>query len=384
MRVLYISDASDLFGAPKALLDILKNICENKVEITPIVLTSKYNEVNKFCEEKEIENYVTGHPAWMMTKKEKKFIFIFKFLIKYFKFLILSNRSLRKAEKYLDFRNIDLIHTNTSIIDLGARISKKYKIKHIWHLREFGQEDYDMIVFKKDYINYMNSNTNLFITISEAVNKCWIKKGIDYKKICMIYDGIKLDDISKRQKNNNFLNIVFSGYISESKGQIQAIKAIEQLDEDYKKRIRLDIIGTGKKEYIKYLKKYIDDKNMSDVIHFLGYKSNLRSLLSQYDIGMMCSKSEGFGRTTVEYMATGLVVIASNTGANKEIICDNENGFIYEYNNIDSLSNLLKRVIDQYDHLDYIAENAITCVNEKFNSFNNFDKIVEKYKQSEE
>ena len=386
MKILFISDASDLFGAPKALMENLKNIIQlEQRNITPIVLTSKYNEVNIFCDKLNIENYVTCHPTWMMTKKEKKYKFIIKFIVKYIKYIFFSKFAIKKAEKYINFEEIDIIHTNTSIIDFGAKLAKKYNKKHIWHLREFGQEDYDMIAFKRNYIEYMNENTYSFIAISNAVKDCWIQKGIIYEKISLIYDGINLDDIKlKRKCDNKKIKVVFSGYISESKGQIQAIKAIEKMNKETRKMLQMDIIGIGKKEYMNDLIDYVNSNNLSESIKFLGYKKNLRELLPEYDIGMMCSKSEGFGRTTVEYMASGLIVVASDTGANLELINDTKDGYIYQYNNIENLKEILINVIREYSKLECVRNNAVNKVKSMFDSKLNIQKLIDKYKTCED
>ena len=142
--------------------------------------------------------------------------------------------------------------------------------------------------------------------------------------------------------------------------------------------------GTGKKDYENYLKEYVFKHKMENIIHFRGYKSNLRELLSEYDIGMMCSRSEGFGRTTVEYMASGLITIASNTGANLELIKDGEEGFIYKYGDEDDLRNILTKVIKNYSKFDYIRNNAVNKVVREFDSKINTDKLINKYKKCEE
>lgn len=387
MNVLYISDGSDKFGAPKALIEILKEIKEKKYDINPIVLTSKYNGVNKFCEENNIENYVTKQPSFMMTKKENFFKFIVKFVIKFIRYIVFSKISIQEVEKKVDLTKIDLIHTNTTIINLGAELSKKYKIKHYWHIREFGQKDYDFISFKRNYINYMNKYTYKFFAISDAIKKCWIDKGIEKKKIQLLYDGIDLSDIEYKNEINipaDKIKIVFSGYISENKGQIQAIQALSLMSKEKLSKIQLDIIGTGKTEYVDFLNKEIKSKNLEDNVKLLGYKDNLRQMLKNYQIGLMCSKSEGFGRTTVEYMASGLLVIASNTGANIELINNNIDGIIYEYYNINELKEKIEYVLDNQSLINEIAVNARKKVFERFGIERNVREIITNYEKNGE
>ena len=71
------------------------------------------------------------------------------------------------------------------------------------------------------------------------------------------------------------------------------------------------------------MKKFAVRHGIAGQINFLGPRTDVHSMLGNYQIGLMCSKSEGFGLVTAEYMHAKLGVIASNTGASPELI-DNE------------------------------------------------------------
>ena len=57
MKVLYITDRDDKFGAPKSMIEMILNL-RKKYNIEPIVITSVKNNINKICTENKIENYV--------------------------------------------------------------------------------------------------------------------------------------------------------------------------------------------------------------------------------------------------------------------------------------------------------------------------------------
>ena len=99
---------------------------------------------------------------------------------------------------------------------------------------------------------------------------------------------------------------------------------------------------------------------MKDIFFFNGYCENnkLRNLLTKYDVGVMCSKSEGFGLVTVEYMLAGLCVIASNTGANLELISCGETGFLYPLGNIEKLKSIILHIYNNRENAKIIAKNA--------------------------
>lgn len=357
MKIVFIADEDQEYGAAKSLFELVTCLT-NYYHIKSIVLTCNYGTLNRKLTAMNIENHVTGHLPFLIGEGSTK---LKKFLKKYFKLLfyiryrIKNWIALKKVKHLIDFANVDLIYTNVNRIDFGATLSKKYNIPHIWHIREFGDIDYKLFSLRKNFIEYMNNNTNLFIAISKAVEKAWIKKGLEKSKIKMVYNGIDTSKIKiKNQKNNisHKVNIVFTGSINDTKKQIHAIKALSLLPKEILKDIHIDFYGSGTKEYLSYLKKIIDQNNLHDHITFMGYNENVVDKLSNYDVGMICSRSEGFGRVTIEYMATGLCVIASNTGANSELIKNYYTGLLYEYGNIEDLAS----------KLIYIVQNRSRCI----------------------
>ena len=169
----------------------------------------------------------------------------------------------------------------------------------------------------------MNGINGLFIVISDAVKKAWAGRGLDETKMRRVYNGINLS-VYPENIEHDFtkpdLNFIFTGTLCENKGQIQAIRAIESLPEEIREHIHLDLYGGGAQTYIDSLKRYVSSHGLSDRISFCGYTDRLSEILPEYEGAFVCSRNEAFGRVTVEHMYTGLAVIASDSGANPEII----------------------------------------------------------------
>ena len=146
-------------------------------------------------------------------------------------------------------------------------------------------------------------------------------------------------------------------------------------------KISIDILGDGPKEYVNSLKEYVKKNNLNKVVSFCGYKSNVRELLSKYDIGFMCSYSEGFGRVTVEYMMAGLCTIASNTGANSELIKNKETGVLFDYSNIEDLKSKIAWCINNYKEVKNIGKNSKQISLKNFTSEINSKNVFELYQK---
>ena len=62
------------------------------------------------------------------------------------------------------------------------------------------------------------------------------------------------------------------------------------------------------------------------------------------DIVLVCSKSEAFGRVTIEGMFSGRPVIGARSAATAELIKDGVNGLLYDPGNPGDLADKIKRL----------------------------------------
>ena len=380
-KIIYIFDEDDKYGGPKTGMEMVLGL--KKMGIEPVVLTSKKNNVNKICDCNNIENYVTHHHKYTYVKTNSKIKDIIKFVPRFIRYKVGNFIALRTIQKKIDMNKIEFIHTNISAIDLGIKLANKYRLKNIMHIREFWDLDFNMHSYRKNYIGYLNENVFAFIAISNAIRQHWIKKGIDEKKIYTIYNGVNFDDINEKREFNNFsdkIKILMMGSISEGKGQQELVKAVSLLDKNIKKNIQVDIVGSGYAFAEENLKREISYNRLEDIVKFKGYDKDIRKKINNYDIGIICSKAEGFGRVTIEYMHAGVCVIASDTGANPELIEENKNGLLYKKGNCYDLAKKIAFVCQNRSILEKIAREAMKIANSKFSTeifVNNIMKFYE-------
>lgn len=377
MKIVFVADEDQNYGAAKSLFELVTSLTQ-MFNVKIIVFTCNYGVLNQKFTEQNIENYVIGHAPFLVNEGSTKVKRLIKKLLKFFLFLIYRYKNIKayyRAKKLIDFNEVDLIYTNVNRIDFGVTLSKKFNVPHIWHIREFGDSDYRLFSFRKDYIKFMNKNTDKFIAISKAVYNSWIKKGIDKTKINLVYNGIDFKRINLtnvKKVNNERVKIVFTGSINDTKQQIQLIEALRILPKDILNLIHIDFYGSGTKNYLSYLFRKIKQYSLEEYVSFKGYNANVTSILSEYDVGIICSRSEGFGRVTVEYMASGLCVIASNTGANCELILDKKTGILYKYGDIIDLANKITYIVKNKEEClkigEYARENAIANFSKEKNA----------------
>ena len=341
MKILFIShNNNEKSGANKSLLSILNNF-KNNYEIVVLVNKTKGN-LPSVIESMNIE-VVESNYYWNCAQKRTGFIrqiaVITRQYFRHLMELISLNNTIKKLKKY----KFDYVYTNTSVINIGDQISKKLNTKHIWHFREFRKLDFgfiDLLPKRKQSKIFNRAFKKIFIS-NTLSNYYKTNYNIDSSEV--VYNGFEIDQYlcksNTNNNNNNMINILISGQVSKNKGQEQAIIAVNKLSKKY--AIKLYIAGTGSQEYINYLKTI--DKNSCSI--FLGQVSNLFEIRKKMNIELVCSTCEAFGRVTIEAMLHSLPVIASNTGANVEIINDGQTGLLYKLNDINDLCNKIELLI---------------------------------------
>lgn len=379
MRILFFTSTDGKLGGAKSLIELVVEL--KKKGIYCIVLNPYKNELNDELNQIGIENHSVGYELSICRKDCKGLIFIIKYIIKYFRYRLLQLRAIISIERIIDFNTIDIIHTNNTVEDIGVFFSKKYNIPHIWHLREFGKLDFDFVYFRRDIGKYISNNSDRIIAISNAIKTYWVEQGIEENKVSVIIHGIRPECIVKSEhKNDNVLNMILSGAIIPGKGQKEIVYAVMKLPSKYQHQLKIDFYGTcSDKNYLNELLELVSSNGLEKIIEYKGFSQEMNKIYSHYDIGINNSRCEGMGRSTIEYMAAGLYILASNTGANPEILNYGEYGSLFEYGNINSLMECIMKTIKHKNEIKSIGEKNVR-VSDKYNIEKNINRIVHEYR----
>lgn len=327
MNVLFITHYSSLYGANRSLLGLLDGIDTSKIK--PYVILPTNGDLVDELEKRNISYYIFPFKDWMATTRSKS---LFRLAMN----LISLPALLWKVKRW----NIDLIHTNSSVTPIGAWLAFITGLPHIWHIREFGWEDYDLKYdFGRKVFEYWLNKANQIISVSEAIKKK-VLNGIKSPN-SVIYNGVisrKVAEKLSKNVSNTTDKTIFGiiGLLTASKGQDQAVQAFERINKLYSET-ELWIAGSGNKEFESYLQKLVIDLDISDRVKFLGYVDDPFKFFEQIEVALICSKNEGMGRVTAEAMIAGKVIIGLDDNAGtSELVEDRKTGLLYD-GTLDSL-----------------------------------------------
>jgi len=361
MRVLYfVGGNDDKYGAQILATEIV-SLMQRRHEVEYCVVTAKEGRTNRKCSELGIENYTSCYKYSTYYPLQNPCLNVIKRTVKRIMIDFSDKKAIYKIEKEIDVSSFDIIHTNINRDMIGGYFSRKYDIPHVWHLQEMYDSHFGLKTVRKKQLEWMNNNCDQYIAISNTVANDWITHGLMPSKMNTIYNGIQLDNYKQRQisaKDSQAIRFVMAGVVCKEKGQEQLIDAIASLPMSIQHRIEIDFYGGGKEEYLNYLFEKVSKYKLDKQISFKGYRDNISEVLYKYDVGVNCSKGEGFGLSTVEFMASRLCVLVSNCGANTELIHDQQNGLVFEYGCPKSLADCIEELYLDPEKRNRLMRNA--------------------------
>ena len=360
-----------------------------RYNISPAVLIPNNDdnggELADKCRENNIQFFIAKFGWWVGGQPRKSFTRTIKQAVKYYPRKIRNYFRLSRLMQRLTASKFDLIHTNSSVIEYGDIIAQKLKLPHLWHLREYGIDDYGLHYIKPySYVRETYSRANAIIAISKSLYDSYVNE----RKLCspdntrIIYNGIRVpDSYEKKYLYDDRVNFCIVGGIGKGKNQIMAINACIKL-KSLTDKFMLNIIGSCNEQYLNELQEIIRTNDLDNYVKFWGRQDyeNVNQILRNMDVGLMPSRREAFGRVTVEYMLNYMPVIGVNTGATPEII-DNESGFICELDDSGKLADLMQKFITNPELLAKMCSKACERSIKNFSLEHNTDEIYKLYQE---
>lgn len=319
MKVLYVAHTVEPSGATTALQNVMAFMLEQKHNVHLVVNENKGDIVDW-----AYNNNITVH----VCKSKFKSFYVYPNyhigtigLLRYIIGLC-RRRFVWMAEFYSILKKVepDIVHCNTSVIDYALIPCKLLRIPHVWHIREYPSDDCQIKPFPSlgilKWKMHMRNNYNIAIT-----------KGIfDFldmnSKDRVIYDGVFPQGYSPETiiaSDFPYRYFLFVGTIHRGKGLHVLLSQFVKFTR-INKCMHLNVAATIKEAdpYFKYCMDLVRNAGVSDRVHFLGYRTDVYSLMKGAVALVVPSILEPFGFITVEGMVNKCLVIGHDTGGTKE------------------------------------------------------------------
>ncbi len=365
--VLYMSsDNNYTSGAFLCMVDLCKGMRE--AGLKTLVVLPGYGNGEKLLQENKID-YLFVQSRGGLVEPGKEFSERER---------IINETAVSEIEKIIRTYHVKLVHNNTNHTYVGPYVARKMGIPYIWHSRENINEQ-GFLFFNDDFIYEIINGANRIITVSRYIGDCYPK--LDKTRVSCVYDGVdtKKYYCEREILKNKTIQILMPGIMIPLKGQLQLIKAAKTLN-DLGVDFDISLVGSGDADYIREIEDEVKNGNIEKRVHLYERVNNLEEWYRDADIVVVCSRSEAFGRVTVEAQLSGCIVVGADCGATPELICDGESGYLYELNNIEMLKNKLLEIYNNREKASIVAKSGQKKAKELYDKEINSKRICEIYK----
>lgn len=339
-KILFFSHSSKLNGSQYMLLLTIKNLDRNK--FSSVVICPTKGPLVDEIRNSGVKTYIIPTFNWIFGDKKP----LIRHCIRSVLSIILQILTLPVFLLISLIEKPDIVYSNTTHNCTGMLVSVLTKIPHICHVHEMFTDDiYSSYLSKNTITNLILKYSDKIITVSDIVSSQF-RDNLSSNKIITIYnclDENKLDKESHCFPNDicitNDWVISLIGYITPLKNQDIAIKAISELVPKIP-NIKLLLIGasTNNHKYEKILSDLVKSLSLENHVIFTGRRTDVMDILKISKVLIITSSSEGFPIVGLEAMHCSIPIIASKSRGNIEVVKENVNGFFFQPNDFQDLS----------------------------------------------
>lgn len=269
--------------------------------------------------------------------------------------------------KFIREEDPDIVHLHSSKISLfGSIASRLAGVPVIVFTAHGWPHNEDRNIFIRIIFHLISIITVAFshrtIAVSENIASTLRAPKIIKRKITVIYNGIQKTEYQNLPKLSEgstgprtIKHVISIGELNNNKAHDSVLHILPQI-----KNIHYHIIGEGANKL--KLQKLIERKGLSNRVTLYGHVNNAKSLLPQYDVFLLPSKTEALGYVVLEALQAGLPVIARRVGGVPEILRDLPYAKLYKYDT------------DLIDILDQDFPKNISWNDSRFD----FEKMIQK------
>lgn len=243
-----------------------------------------------------------------------------------------------KLARFIRNRHIHIVQTFHYKADVfGAIVARFAGVKHIVSSKR------DAADYKRPFHFFMHRRvraiTQRYIAVSEAIAEIVARKErVPREKVATIHNGVDTDyhvvpDPAQKLAAKAALGFAPTDYVigmsawfrpeKNQKLLIDTVAALHATNPD----VRLLLIGGGPR--LADVQQYVRERNLAHLVHFTGPMEDVRPGLRALDVACLIpAMNEGFSNSVLEKMATGLPLIVTDVGGNREAIADGVNGFV--------------------------------------------------------
>ena len=228
---------------------------------------------------------------------------------------------------------------------------------------------------------YLARRTTRIVANSPGVREFYIRCRLPAEKIEVIANGVDTARPSRTTRGQLLaeLNLPADSYLIGCVGRLWPQKRLKDAiwAADLLKVIRDDvhllIIGEG--PHGNRLKKFRDQVEIRDKVHFLGQRADVPRLMPHFNVLWSTSAYEGQSNAIMEAMACGVPVVATDIPGTRDLIVPDRTGYLVPVGDRAAIARHTRRILDDPGLADRLAKAARQRMHEEFS----VEKMIARY-----
>lgn len=149
--------------------------------------------------------------------------------------------------------------------------------------------------------------------------------------------------------------LVYVAELTKNKNQEMLLRMFKRVAVQYPKA---HLLLVGPDHYHGKIQRQIEASGLGAMVHCLGWRPDIPAILKASDVAVASSIREGFGVNIVEYMASGLPVVAVDNRGHREIIEDGATGCLVPQNDDRQMADRVIKLLSDNKLRETIVEHA--------------------------
>ncbi|XCF07759.1 glycosyltransferase [Tamlana crocina] len=356
MRILQLIDSLDAGGAERVAVN-LANALVPKVEKSFLCTTRR---------EGLLKESILSDVKYLFLKKKKTIDF----------------SATQKLHRFIKKHRIQIIHAHSTSFFLATIVKfLNPKIVVVWH------DHYGNSEFLQNREDKVLKWCSKYFAHTFSVNRPlenWAKQKLKLKNVTNLPNFAVADTKLKltQLKGEDGKRIICLANLRPQKDHFTLIEAFDEVLKE-NPEWTLHCIGKDfKDDYSKSIQQKMKAYGVENSVFFYGSKPDVSHILSQCEIGVLSSKSEGLPIALLEYGLSSLAVVATKVGECGNVVLHEANGLLVTSSNSKELANAIRSCIQNQELRTIFASEFNKHVEGHYSEKVQIQTILKVYKQS--
>ncbi|MDO7172706.1 glycosyltransferase [Mariniflexile sp. AS56] len=300
-------------------------------------------------------------------------------------FLFLGKKSTIDLKSILTFSNyvkaekIDIIHAHSSSFFLATIIKMFHSsVQVVWHDHYGNSEFLENRKFK--ILRVCSSCFAHVFSVNRRLEKWAISnlksKDVSYLPNVAVINNEFSETTLYGEKGKRIICLANLRAQKDHLTLLKAFKVILEKHSDWS----LHVVGKHfGDDYSEAIKSFALNNTLENNVFIYGSKSDTFHILSQCDIGVLASKSEGLPLSLLEYGLARLAVVTTSVGECSEVITNDFNGLLVEPGDFEALSKALILYIENKELRDAFAKKYNQHIQNNYSEASQIKTILNVY-----